>query len=132
MGTKGKSRNLLGAVKKTCRQCVVSLKPKTWHISAHNHLVIDDDFTTVKPTTNAVAIKRWQGLIKQQPNARTMLNQLPQIEDTFNMTQNPELHVMDLMSKGNTIHPHVPHVTETTPRIDGKNKPGRLNKNVKT
>ena len=48
------------------------------------------------------------------------------------MIKNPELHVMDLMSGVNTINPSETHVTETIPRIDGKNKPGRLNKNNKT
>ena len=57
------------------------------------------------------------------------------MEDTFNIKSNPELNVMDLLSRGKTINPVGSQLTLATLRIDGnknKNKSIRLNKNNKT
>ena len=94
----------------------------------------DDDFSTVTAPTNVDAIKRWEGLFKQQPSATVFLNQFPHCEDTFDTNQNPKLNIMDLMSEGSTITPVESQLTTTIPRIDGrsKNKPGLVNKKRKS
>jgi len=50
------------------------------------------------------------------------LNQFLQSEDTFNTNPNPELNVMDLMSKGKSINPVESQLTTTIPRIDATSK----------
>ena len=62
------------------------------------------------------------------------LNQFLQSEDTFNTNPNPELNVMDLMSKGKSINPVESQLTTTIPRIDETSKINtpRVNKKRKS
>ena len=81
------------------------LNTTTGHISPQYHILYDDDFFTVNATNAAAAIQRWEGLFKEQPNARIQLNELPNMKDTFT-DSTPKLNVMDLKGSNDTTKCH--------------------------
>ena len=65
-------------------------------------------------TNDAAATQRWEGLFKEQPNARIQLNELPHMKDTFTDIT-PKLNVMDLNVSDDTSKCHSPSVTLSPP-----------------
>ena len=73
---------------------------KTVHIHLQYHCIYDDGFTTVNATKDGDKIKIWPGLYKNQPNSKSLVNQLYYIKTTVELKLDPRLNVMDVSPVG--------------------------------